>query len=294
MAGGFVGGLMAFLYVGWLVKRLGCRGHGGSGRGSRGKGGGWGGSFGRADWIGPFRDWIAWPPVRHWLEPALRRPRMWLAALGGGLCPPERLWHWAAETAAIAYGSAALAWLLAAASGSSAAGWVGTAVALMTPALRARDLRRKVEARKNAVLRELPVVLSRLAILVNAGENVRRALARVLEGNRKASHPLHDELRAALAAMDRGESMQTAMEEFGRRCGVPEAQLFSAVLVMNMKRGGDALVPALQELTRQLWEKRKAAARTLGEQASSRLTFPLAVIFLVIMTLTGAPALMAL
>ena len=289
MAGAFVGGIMALLYAVWLGKMQGRRGHGG-----RGKGGGVGGSFRRTDWIGPFCEWIAWPPVRHGLEPALRRPRMWLAALGGGSCPPERLWRWAAETAAIAYGGTAAAWLLAAASGSSAAGWVGTIVALMTPALRARDLRRKVEARKNAVLRELPVVLSRLAILVNAGENVRRALARVLEGNRKASHPLHDELRAALAAMDRGESMQTAMEEFGRRCGVPEAQLFSAVLVMNMKRGGDALVPALQDLTRQLWEKRKAAARTQGEQASSRLTFPLAVIFLVIMALTGAPALMVM
>jgi tight adherence protein C len=92
--------------------------------------------------------------------------------------------------------------------------------------------------------------------------------------------------------MDRGESMNMAMEEFGRRCGVPEAQLFSAVLLVNIRRGGDMLVPALQDLARQLWEKRKAAARTLGEQASSRLTFPLAVIFLLIMVLTGAPALM--
>lgn len=284
MAGGVIGGLMLLFYAAWLIR--GWQGKKRSRSGARGAG------FSRADWLGPFAAWISWAPVRHLLEPALRRPRMQLAVLSGGSCPPDRLLAWAAETLALAYAGTAGAWLLAAVSGEGAAGGVGTAVSLLVPALRARDLRRKVEDRRQAVLRELPLLLNRLVVLVNAGENVRRALSRALDGGQKRPHPLRDELRAALAAMDRGESLQLAMEEFGRRCGVQEAQLFSAVLLMNMKRGGDMLVPALQDLARQMWDKRKAAARTLGEQASSRLTFPLAVIFLIIMVLTGAPALM--
>ncbi len=279
MAGGAVCGLLLLFYAGWLVR----------GRGRKETAGR---KLLAPDWIGPFRQWLSWGPVRALLEPMLHRPRMSLAALNGGSCSPEKLLRWAAESAAMAYAGEFAVWLLAAVSGNPSVGWVGTAAALMIPAFRARDLHRQVESRKQMVLQELPVMLSRLLVLVNAGENVRRALARTLDRRPKQPHPLYDELYAALAAMDRGESMSLAMEEFGRRCGVPEVQLFSAVLLMNVRRGGETLVPALRDLSRQMWDKRKAAARTVGEQASSRLAFPLAVIFLLIMVLAGAPALM--
>jgi tight adherence protein C len=89
--------------------------------------------------------------------------------------------------------------------------------------------------------------------------------------------------------MKRGESLSHALEEMGRRCAVPEVKLFATTLLINARRGGEAFVPALRELTRQMWEKRKAIARMLGEQASSRLAFPLAIVFLLIMVLVGAP-----
>ncbi|GAF08207.1 type II/IV secretion system protein TadC [Paenibacillus pini JCM 16418] len=47
---------------------------------------------------------------------------------------------------------------------------------------------------------------------------------------------------------------------------------------------------ALTDLSRVLWEKRKSITRTRGEQASSKLVFPMVVIFLVVVVLVGTPA----
>ena len=250
--------------------------------------------FTNRDMVSPFVMLIRISGSFERLQPYLQRPRMLLAVLEGGSCPPERLLRWVAEGVAIAYAAMSVLWLLAWQSDNALIGVVGTLIGACLPFLRFRDLNRRVESRKMTLLMELPVLLSRLLVLVNAGENVGRALVRCLERRPSGKHPLYDELHAALAAMERGETMNHAMEEFGRRCAVPEAKLLSAVLFMNARRGGETFVPALRDLTRQMWEKRKAAARTLGEQASSRLAFPLAVVFLLIIVLVGAPALLAM
>jgi tight adherence protein C len=248
---------------------------------------------GRYGWCDPLMELLKWRGIFEQLQPILHRPRMALAVMEGGICPPERLLRWTAEGVGMAYGALLVCWLLVFASGNLAVAGIGTLAAGCIPVLRARDLGRQLERRRQAVLMELPVLLSRLLVMVNAGENVMRALHRSMDRqSAKGEHPLYDELRSALAAMQRGESMNLAMEEFGRRCAVPEAKLFAATLLMNAKRGGDEFVPALRDLTRQMWEKRKTVARTLGEQASSRLAFPLAVVFLLIVVLVGAPTLL--
>jgi tight adherence protein C len=242
----------------------------------------------------PMRELLKWNRLFERLLPVLYRCRLNLALLEGGACPPERLLRWTAEAIGMAYGGLFVCWLLALISGNLSVGVIGSLVAGCMPALRANDLNRRAERRRQAVLMELPVMLGRLLIMVNAGENVSRALNRCVEARHVQGdhHPLYAELRAALAAMQRGESMNLSLEEFGRRCAVPEAKLFAATLLMNVRRGGDEFVPALRDFTRRMWDQRKAAARTLGEQASSRLAFPLAVIFLLIIVLVGAPTLL--
>lgn len=277
MAGGIVSVGLALLYIALLVWSFG---HTKTNR-----------KHAIHDWAGPIREWLRRSGTFERLQPVLHRPRMLLAVLEGA-CSPERLIRWASEVTAIAYAAIMAAWGLAAVAGNPAVGWVGSLVGASIPALRVRDLNRQVESRRQALIMELPVFLSRLLVLVNAGEQVRKALLRCLESRSSGKHPLYDELYAALSAMERGESMSLAMEEFGRRCAVPEVKLFAAVLLMNARRGGEEFVPALRDLTRQMWEKRKAVARTLGEQASSRLAFPLAVIFLLVIILVGAPAML--
>lgn len=231
-----------------------------------------------------------------WLAPKLHREQAALSVLFGGAAVPSRLLRQAAQFAGYGYGALLAGILLGWLADSGVLAGLGALLAVVLPLMKRKELHGKLEARRHSIVMELPELLSRLLLMVNAGENVLRALERCLErpaGSRRQDwHPLYAELEAAVAAMKRGESFVFAWEEFGRRCAVPEARMFATTLLMNARRGGDTFVAALRELSHLLWEKRKAAAKTLGERASSRLAFPLAVIFLIILVLVGTPSML--
>ncbi|WP_419871840.1 type II secretion system F family protein [Candidatus Pristimantibacillus sp. PTI5] len=149
---------------------------------------------------------------------------------------------------------------------------------------------KRVERRKQQMIIELPGMLSKLMLLVGAGETVQQALARCLEGKEDDLHPLYKEWGDAVSMLRNGQSFSTAMERFNRRCAVQEVSVFTTVLLLNYRRGGEHFVLALRELSYTLWEKRKAIARARGEEASSKLVFPLVGILLVLMVLVAAPA----
>ncbi|MBN2980067.1 type II secretion system F family protein [Cohnella algarum] len=230
------------------------------------------------------------PPIYRHLLGLLQRPQAALAALHGGACTRERLIGWAAEALGLSYAVFLSVGLLGIAAESPELVPFGAVVAALMPLLRWRELKEKVNRHRQSIVLELPELLNRLLLMVNAGENVMRALERCVQRQAADGHPLYAELRSALEAMKRGETMAIAMEEFGRRCAVPEAKMFASTLLTNAKRGGETFVSSLRELSQTLWERRKAVARTLGEQASSKMAFPLVLIFLIVMVLVGTPA----
>jgi tight adherence protein C len=63
-------------------------------------------------------------------------------------------------------------------------------------------------------------------------------------------------------------------------------------LLLNYKRGGDDLVVALRTLSKELWDKRKALSRTLGEEASTKLVFPMVIVFVIVLVVIASPAIM--
>ncbi|OMF38911.1 hypothetical protein BK133_00735 [Paenibacillus sp. FSL H8-0548] len=149
---------------------------------------------------------------------------------------------------------------------------------------------RRVEQRKQQIITELPDMLSKLMLLVGAGETVQQALAKCLDGKEAGQHPLYKEWGVAVVSMRNGQPFSTTIEKFNRRCSVQEVSIFTTVLLLNYRRGGEHFVLALRELSYTLWEKRKAIARSRGEEASSKLVFPLVGILLVLMILVAAPA----
>lgn len=274
---GWIGGCWTVLF-GFYLMLLGqvCVSHRGSLRGIK-------------PLVDPFVHALQAKGVVDRIEPLLTRQRFALAQLNGGTCSRETALNFAGGSMGYAYAVVLASGLIAWLADNGALVALGAIVSVCVPSLRAKELRNRVASRRQRIMMELPELLGKLLLIVNAGDTVLRALTRCVEQQPIGSNPLYDELRAALVAMKRGESMATALEEMGRRCAVPEVKLFASTLLINARRGGEAFVPALRELTRQMWEKRKAAVRTMGEQASSKLVFPLTLIFLCIMILVGAP-----
>ncbi len=183
--------------------------------------------------------------------------------------------------------------LLAAVADEPAMLAIALAAMPLLPAMRIRRLYRSAEERRRAIVTALPALLGKLTLLVGAGETVQAALFRCADAG-DADSALYTELRRSVHAIRNGESFRQAMEQFGRRCGVQEAAVFTAAILLNYQKGGDRFVMSLRELSYGLWEKRKAIARIRAEEAASKLSFPLVVVFLVLMVIIGAPAVLSM
>ncbi|WP_236570479.1 type II secretion system F family protein [Paenibacillus sp. An7] len=171
---------------------------------------------------------------------------------------------------------------------------IGCMLAIIIPFAQLKDLHEKVKLREQDILMELPEFLNKVVLLVGAGETVQKAIIHCTERKQSSDHPLYIELRQMIAEWNSGFSFQQAFEQFSKRCGVQEVSIFTTTVLLNFRRGGNDFVLSLRELSRVLWEKRKSLSRTKGEQASSKLVFPMVVIFLVIVIMVGAPSFMTM
>lgn len=170
---------------------------------------------------------------------------------------------------------------------------LGGALAVLLPVALVRDLHKKVRVRDQEILMELPELLNKIVLLVGAGETVQKAIIHCV-GRKKEeqAHPLYRELNRMIGDWDSGYSFQQAFESFSKRCALQEVSIFTTTVLLNFRRGGNDFVLSLRDLSRTLWESRKMITRTRGEQASSKLVFPMVVIFMVVVVLVGAPAMM--
>ncbi|PQP82794.1 type II secretion protein F [Paenibacillus sp. PCH8] len=168
----------------------------------------------------------------------------------------------------------------------------GLALGVALPFALYKDLHTKVQRRDQDILMELPELLNRIVLLVGAGETVQRAIVHCVTSQGERNHPLYNELRKTVGDWNNGYSFQQSFEQFSRRCGVQEVTIFTTTVLLNFRRGGGDFVLALRDLSHVLWEKRKAVSRAKGEQASSKLVFPMVLIFFTIVVMIGAPAFM--
>ncbi len=166
----------------------------------------------------------------------------------------------------------------------------GAIFAVMIPLLLVNQLGKKEKERKDKILLELPEVVNKIILLVNAGETVQQALIRCVELNTDKDSPLYEELREMVNRLTSNEPFPTVMNDLSKKCGIQDVSVFVTTVLLNYRKGGQDLILSLRELSHDLWGKRKMISRTKGEEASSKLVFPLIMIFVAIMIIVGYPA----
>lgn len=164
-------------------------------------------------------------------------------------------------------------------------------VVILLPIVMFKDIQNKWKYKQQMIRLELPIILSKLLMLVEAGETVQRAIRFTVPTNRQG-HPLYDEFARLITRIDQQVPMSQALEECNQRCPVKELRWFIQAISLNYKRGGDHLTRTLRELSTRLWSERQATARILGEEASSKLLFPMILMFGVVMMIVATPAIM--
>ncbi|MFZ5597777.1 MAG: type II secretion system F family protein [Bacillota bacterium] len=153
-----------------------------------------------------------------------------------------------------------------------------------------QDLERKIEDKKRDMLIDLPVFINNLTLLLNAGLPFFSAFQESSAGH----GPLYRELGTTLSEIKGGKSMSQAYEDLSQRCRVPEITRFVSAVLQNLNRGNSDMVYVLRSLSRECWQRRKDIAKKKGEEASSKLVFPMVMIFVAVSIIVLAPALMVM
>src|SRR5690606_31720836 len=137
-----------------------------------------------------------------------------------------------------------------------------------------------LDTRRKAILMELPKLLTRITLLVGAGETVMQAFTKCVQHKPVSQHPLYVEWREAVHQLNNGVPFSSAVERLNRNCALQQMSLLTTYLLLSYRKGGEHFISSIQELNLSLWETRKHMARTRGEEGSSKMIFPLVGILL--------------
>lgn len=163
-----------------------------------------------------------------------------------------------------------------------------------------RHIHEKAAARKLEMLIDYPGLLWKMAMLLGAGLTIRNTFFRIgssysresaISGRRRYAY---EELLYTCREMKSGVPEGRAYENFGRRCDMECFVKLGTVLSQNLKKGSAGLAALLDKEAAGASRDRTANARKLGEQAGTRMLFPMILLLGVVLVVLITPAFMAM
>lgn len=153
------------------------------------------------------------------------------------------------------------------------------------------SLDKKVEERAQSIRYEFPEFLSKLALLINAGLSFGDAWQKVLESSNKNT-VLYAEFSKTYKEIEANIPIEISLKNLSRRCKVNEISKFSTIVIQNVKKGTSDITYMLESLSNECWSERKGLAKKKGEEASTKLLFPMMLMLIAVFIITVVPALM--
>ncbi len=165
-------------------------------------------------------------------------------------------------------------------------------------ALDKQNIAKLAEEKQRQMRRDYPEIVSKLALLLGAGMNVKRAWRKIVEdyqvkGQGKKRYA-YEEMRLTCREMESGIMESESYERFGRRCGLQEYIRLGALLSQNLRKGTKGLNELLQMEAAQAFEERKARAKRLGEEAGTKLLAPMFLMLAVVLVIVVVPAFLSI
>lgn len=176
----------------------------------------------------------------------------------------------------------------------------GAALTVFVPLLEHSRKKEQEKKRERLLTLEYPEVISKLALLLGAGMTLKAALRKLAEayeqhkGKQGTEHrPVYEEILTTCREIENGMGEAAAYERFGERCKNAEYRKLGTILEQNLKKGSYSLAILLDQEAEAAFEKRKAAARRYGEEAGTKLLFPMLMMLGLVMIVLMVPAMLA-
>ncbi|MBE6961231.1 MAG: pilus assembly protein TadC [Ruminococcaceae bacterium] len=144
----------------------------------------------------------------------------------------------------------------------------------------------KIAKRSEELLHDFSEVVSKLALLTNAGMILREAWQEVAFAG---TGLIYTEMQLAVTEMKNGVPEIDAIFNFGTRCILPEIKKFTSTIIQGMTKGNSELTAMLQEQSKEVWQLKKQLVRRAGEKAASKLLLPICIMFIGILVMILVP-----
>lgn len=164
---------------------------------------------------------------------------------------------------------------------------VGFFMCALIAAYSLQNMKNKLSKRTEECERQLPEVVSTMAVLVNSGMVLREAWNRVAENGIGAFYEL---MRRTSENMRNGYSDAEALLLFGKTSNSTEIKKFTSALLQSMEKGGAELSVFLARQSSELWSTKRQHMLQSGEKAATKLLLPIVLIFvgIIIIVITAA------
>lgn len=150
-----------------------------------------------------------------------------------------------------------------------------------------------VEERARRVRIGLPAVVDLLCLSLSAGLDFPSAVRQIVDKSSQKDDPLTEELSVVLSELSLGKTRREALETFAARNPSPSVQEFVAS-VIQAEEEGTPLAEVLQIQAKISRQRRSVRAEEAASKASIQLLMPMALVFLCVLILIGAPIALSL
>ena len=143
-----------------------------------------------------------------------------------------------------------------------------------------------LKKKTDKILNEFADVVSKLALLVNAGMILKEAWTKVSE---TGDGELYQEMRRTVTQINNGVSEVDAYAEFGTRCTSPEIKKFTSTIIQGLVKGNRELVEMIKQQSREIWDAKRHRVKQAGEKAASKLLIPICIMFVGVLIMIIVP-----
>ena len=166
---------------------------------------------------------------------------------------------------------------------------IGTMLVLVLTYAIYDELSDRVKKRRDAISRQFPGVVSKLALLVTSGMIMDRAWK---ETAYSQEYELYQEMRKTSEELDNLVSPESAYSDFISRCNTKETAKLASAILQNLSKGNAEIGKLLKDMAREAWQERRHMAKRDAEKANSKLMIPTMLLFIAILVMLMVPVAM--
>ena len=146
-----------------------------------------------------------------------------------------------------------------------------------------------VKKRREAISRQFPNVVSKLALLVTSGMIVDKAWKQTAYSQELV---LYQEMRKTSDELDNLVEPTAAYTNFLGRCNTKETTKLASALIQSQSKGNAEIGALLKGMAHDAWQERRHTAKRDSEKANSKLMIPTMLLFVAILVMIMVPVAM--